>query len=91
MLTLPLPFSATCQPVNCYEPEIPSYGKITAKHFTFGSVANYSCVYGYMLVGNPSVECDVDGSWKGAMPVCQPVDCGVPEVRAVLRHSDNIS
>ncbi|XP_042878589.1 sushi, von Willebrand factor type A, EGF and pentraxin domain-containing protein 1-like isoform X2 [Penaeus japonicus] len=75
-------YNTTCQPVNCYEPEIPSYGKITAKHFTFGSVANYSCVYGYMLLGNPSVVCDADGTWKGALPVCQPVDCGVPEAPA---------
>ncbi|KAG0721266.1 Sushi, von Willebrand factor type A, EGF and pentraxin domain-containing protein 1 [Chionoecetes opilio] len=51
-------------------------GKITAKHFSFGSIANYSCMYGYMLVGNPSVECVADATWKGEIPVCHPVDCG---------------
>ncbi|KAG7158260.1 Sushi, von Willebrand factor type A, EGF and pentraxin domain-containing protein 1-like 3 [Homarus americanus] len=72
-------FNTTCEPVNCFEPEIPAFGKITAKHFSFSSVANYSCMYGYMLIGNPSVKCDVDGTWKGDLPICQPVDCGVPE------------
>lgn len=73
--------STTCDPVNCYEPAIPAFGKIIAKHFTYGSVANYSCVYGYMLVGNPSVVCEADGTWEGDMPTCVPVDCGDPEVR----------
>lgn len=75
--------STTCEPVNCYEPEVPSFGKITAKHFTLGSIANYSCMYGYMLVGNPSVECDVDSTWKGEIPECLPVDCGPLEVIVV--------
>ncbi|XP_045583570.2 sushi, von Willebrand factor type A, EGF and pentraxin domain-containing protein 1 isoform X3 [Procambarus clarkii] len=72
-------FNTTCEPVNCYEPAIPPFGKITAKHFSLGSIANYTCLYGYMLVGNPSVECDADGTWKGDLPLCQPVDCGLPE------------
>lgn len=72
-------FNTTCEPVNCYEPVIPQYGKITAKHFTLGSIANYSCIYGYMLIGNPSVECIADGTWRGERPICQPVDCGTPE------------
>ncbi|KAK8726504.1 hypothetical protein OTU49_010282 [Cherax quadricarinatus] len=72
-------FNTTCDPVNCYEPEVPPFGKITAKHFSLGSVANYTCMYGYMLVGNPSVECLADGTWRGELPVCKPVDCGPPE------------
>ncbi|XP_050712143.1 sushi, von Willebrand factor type A, EGF and pentraxin domain-containing protein 1-like isoform X3 [Eriocheir sinensis] len=71
-----LDYNTTCDPVNCFEPAVPAYGKITAKHFSLGSIANYSCMYGYMLVGNPSVECDVDATWKGDIPVCLPVDCG---------------
>ena len=74
--------STTCEPVNCFEPEVPPYGKITAKHFSFGSIANYSCMDGYMLVGNPSVKCDADSTWKGEIPVCLPVDCGGLEVTA---------
>ncbi|XP_071546933.1 sushi, von Willebrand factor type A, EGF and pentraxin domain-containing protein 1-like isoform X1 [Panulirus ornatus] len=74
-----LEVNTKCEPVNCYEPEVPPFGKITAKHFSLGSVANYSCMYGYMLVGNPSVECDIDATWKGGLPTCQPVDCGSPE------------
>ncbi|XP_063877551.1 sushi, von Willebrand factor type A, EGF and pentraxin domain-containing protein 1-like isoform X4 [Scylla paramamosain] len=73
-------FNTTCEPVNCFEPEVPPYGKITAKHFSFGSIANYSCMHGYMLVGNPSVECDSDSTWKGEIPVCLPVDCGALEI-----------
>ncbi|CAL4133700.1 unnamed protein product [Meganyctiphanes norvegica] len=70
----------TCTPLNCYEPTIPRMGKITAKSFTFSSIANYSCIYGYTLHGNPSVECGLDGSWIGDIPECLPVDCGEPEV-----------
>ncbi|XP_076046526.1 sushi, von Willebrand factor type A, EGF and pentraxin domain-containing protein 1-like [Oratosquilla oratoria] len=69
----------SCIPVNCGEPPIPLNGKITAKHFQYGSVANYTCMDGYHLVGNPSIFCDHDGFWKGSLPECQPVDCGIPE------------
>ncbi|KAK4305073.1 hypothetical protein Pmani_023017 [Petrolisthes manimaculis] len=71
--------NTTCDPINCFEPAIPAFGKIIAKHFTYGSVANYSCIYGYMLVGNPSVVCEADSTWEGGLPTCVPVDCGEPE------------
>ncbi|KAK7079301.1 hypothetical protein SK128_011484 [Halocaridina rubra] len=72
--------SGSCEAVNCFEPTIPPYGKITAEHFNYGSIANYSCLYGYMLTGNPSVVCEADGTWRGEIPICQPIDCGTPEV-----------
>ena len=37
----------------------------------FGSVATYTCVDGYFLVGDSSISCLDSGSWSGKEPVCQ--------------------
>ncbi|XP_068228821.1 sushi, von Willebrand factor type A, EGF and pentraxin domain-containing protein 1-like isoform X2 [Palaemon carinicauda] len=72
-------FNTTCEPVECCKPEVPIYGKVTAHTFYFGSIANYSCIHGYMLMGNRHIECTENGTWQGDLPICQPVDCGTPE------------
>ncbi|CAL4140304.1 unnamed protein product, partial [Meganyctiphanes norvegica] len=70
--------SFTCELLNCPEPIVPHMGLITVNSSTFGSIANYSCIFGYTLNGNPSVECGSAALWMGDIPKCLPVDCGTP-------------
>ena len=37
----------------------------------FGSVATYTCLDGYSLVGDSSITCLASGSWSNKEPVCQ--------------------
>ncbi|XP_064386146.1 uncharacterized protein LOC135334769 isoform X3 [Halichondria panicea] len=46
-----------------------------------GTVATYTCVIGYRIVGTTSAtmttrSCLTNGGWSGSDPTCQPVDCG---------------
>ena len=47
---------------------------ITAKDFTVGVIASYSCDLGYYLMGNRTVECEQDGTdgvWSNSPPICE--------------------
>lgn len=41
-----------------------------------GALAHYSCATGHTLSGPTSQSCGMDGSWAGAQPTCEAVDCG---------------
>ncbi|XP_072047222.1 sushi, von Willebrand factor type A, EGF and pentraxin domain-containing protein 1-like [Amphiura filiformis] len=58
-------------------PQIAASGYIasTSCLHTFGSVATYQCYPGYRLVGDDEVQCGMDGSWNGIVPICQEVRC----------------
>ena len=64
--------------VDCGDPGTPLHA---VKHYintTVGSLINFTCLTGYMLVGATSIECMVDGRWSDVLPTCPPVDCGDP-------------
>ncbi|KAM9751858.1 membrane cofactor protein-like isoform 3-T3 [Menidia menidia] len=44
----------------------------------FGHKAYVTCDPGYILVGNPTLNCG-DKGWEGRLPVCEVVTCGPPE------------
>ena len=46
------------------------YGKVEYKETYIGSVAIYSCDYGYKLEGNSRRECEHSGYWSGKQPEC---------------------
>ena len=43
----------------------------TSQGTTLDQVANYSCNNGYLLVGNMTRTCQVDGMWSGTEPFCR--------------------
>ncbi len=61
---------------NCDEMELtnPMDGMVTYTNNTIGSIATYSCINGYRLVGDSTRECVVvstsQNSWLGIPPVC---------------------
>ncbi len=52
---------------------------------TFGNVAEYSCVSGYMLIGNVTQTCSSNGNWSGIAPRCKAIP--VPTVSLSSRKS----
>ena len=47
------------------------YGKVDHKGVNVGDKANYSCDYGYKLVGTRTRKCLYDGNWSGKEPKCK--------------------
>lgn len=76
-LLTPLPFSLLFQSriisvaISCGDPGVPPNAIISGTHsWTYGSVLQYSCLPGGMLVGNSTRHCQEDGTWSGAPPYC---------------------
>ena len=59
-------------PVDCGPLTNPDNGQVdTPQGTTFNQVATYSCNNGYLLVGNMTRVCQVDGRWSGTDPFCR--------------------
>ncbi len=57
---------------DCPRIYAPKYGSIKVAGYGPGSLAYYSCDYGYDIYGPSSRKCQHDGSWYGNIPVCRP-------------------
>ncbi|XP_055388118.1 sushi, von Willebrand factor type A, EGF and pentraxin domain-containing protein 1 [Condylostylus longicornis] len=69
-----------CQSITCEELNPTNYLEISVMESrTVGSIVKYKCVRGRNLLGNNTRTCLKSGNWSGKPPLCQPVDCGVPE------------
>lgn len=65
----------TCEPVRCPPlddpPEILQPQLHLEEHNTsYGGRAVFSCSWGYRLVGQPGLECELNGQWSGPLPEC---------------------
>ncbi|XP_057333972.1 sushi, von Willebrand factor type A, EGF and pentraxin domain-containing protein 1 isoform X2 [Microplitis mediator] len=72
-----------CQsnPSSCGSPDKYENTTIIGTKKTIGSTIEYICPDGYMLIGNKSRACEVNGFWSGKPPTCKYVDCGtLPEL-----------
>ena len=68
----------TCDPKDCGAPGVPLHGSVVAASTLFKAVATYACGSGYTLSGALTRTCQSDQTWSAAVPICVPVDCGVP-------------
>ena len=59
-------FSLDCGSLDC-----PCNGDVLVTDTTFGSIANYDCMLGYVLLGNPTRTCLDTGLWDGEPPCCE--------------------
>ena len=64
--------------IDCGDPGTPVYGINFSVSTTLGSVINFTCLSGYVLVGASSIQCNGDGRWSDLLPQCLPIDCGNP-------------
>ncbi|XP_019620833.1 PREDICTED: uncharacterized protein LOC109467329 [Branchiostoma belcheri] len=68
-LTVPI-----CTRKQCPVLAAPLNGAKIGSNF-YQDVLQFTCGTGYNLVGNPSITCQADATWSGAVPTCQPVEC----------------
>ncbi|XP_069779037.1 sushi, von Willebrand factor type A, EGF and pentraxin domain-containing protein 1 isoform X2 [Narcine bancroftii] len=68
-----------CRPVECSQPELIRNGIVDIQGLTYLSHAVYTCKPGFRLSGNATVTCGENGEWLGGRPICQPVECPIPQ------------
>ena len=56
--------------VDCGDLDAPENGDVVYDETLEGSVANYSCNFGYRLDGDDQRVCQGDSMWSGEMPSC---------------------
>ncbi|XP_014203613.1 sushi, von Willebrand factor type A, EGF and pentraxin domain-containing protein 1 [Copidosoma floridanum] len=67
-----------CQskPSTCGSPEKLENTTIVSSKQRVGSVIEYACPSGHMLLGERERTCEPSGFWSGSPPSCKFVDCG---------------
>ena len=70
----------SCQPVECGKPEDVVNGVTSYTDTNFQSIVTYSCVKGYILIGNRIRTCQDDKNWSAVAPVCEIVQCDKPSM-----------
>uniref|UniRef100_A0A7N8WY87 CUB and Sushi multiple domains 1 n=1 Tax=Mastacembelus armatus TaxID=205130 RepID=A0A7N8WY87_9TELE len=64
--------------MSCGDPGVPPNAVLSGPHsWTYGSVLQYSCLPGGVLVGNATRHCQEDGTWSGAPPYCTGASSGI--------------
>ena len=59
----------SCRRVDCGSP--PGTATFVGLDFSYGGTVTYSCPEGYLLVGQPVMFCQADGTWSDEGPECQ--------------------
>ncbi|XP_035675655.1 sushi, von Willebrand factor type A, EGF and pentraxin domain-containing protein 1-like [Branchiostoma floridae] len=65
----------TCDPITCPALSPPSNGQMNGNSNLYGDQASFACDLGFELNGSPSLFCQQDGTWSGAQPVCNALQC----------------
>ena len=59
--------------IDCGIPGVPDNGRNSYNATTYSSVAQYACNANFQLVGTDVRQCQLDGTWSGAVPVCRRI------------------
>lgn len=51
-------------------PPLPKNGNAKYNGTYYSAMLNYTCDGGYLLLGNATSECQLNGKWSGFVPVC---------------------
>ncbi|XP_045463202.1 sushi, von Willebrand factor type A, EGF and pentraxin domain-containing protein 1 [Harmonia axyridis] len=69
------------EPSSCGGPDKKENTTIVGTDYRIGSIVQYRCPEGHMLVGEPSRRCLNNGVWSGSAPSCRYVNCGaLPDI-----------
>ena len=78
---------AKCVPGSCGQPPVVTHAYMNGNNFSLGGLVYYSCKVRYSLNGNNMLECGTDLTWKGVMPTCEMISCGIPPI---IQHASTI-
>ncbi|XP_074165140.1 complement receptor type 2 isoform X2 [Sminthopsis crassicaudata] len=70
-----------CKRRSCRTPAEPLNGKVQMINLQFGSIIQYSCDDGYLLIGHSSNQCIISENtaiWEYEAPLCEPIRCELP-------------
>ncbi|KHJ77843.1 sushi domain protein, partial [Oesophagostomum dentatum] len=70
-------FNKTCIPRSCPPLQPPENGDLLSisKKFTYPTVVQFQCNFGYQMMGPEFLQCLSDGMWNGTAPFCLPATC----------------
>ncbi|XP_018416817.1 PREDICTED: complement decay-accelerating factor-like [Nanorana parkeri] len=64
---------------QCGNPGEVENADMEAENFLFGSKVTYTCNAGYRMIGRRNYrECQADGTWSNALPICEVQLCPSP-------------
>ncbi|XP_069823519.1 P-selectin-like isoform X2 [Dendropsophus ebraccatus] len=74
----------TCEAIQCDRPPAPKNGAIACstdgEMLPYNAACNITCDKGFILEGNPSIQCVTPGRWSAESPQCKVIQCECPEV-----------
>ncbi|XP_066156690.1 uncharacterized protein [Euwallacea fornicatus] len=76
--TMRLNYICQHQPKACGRPEQPPNSTMLSPNFNVGSVVEYTCDEGHLLVGPSMRTCLETGFYNEFPPVCKRIQCGFP-------------
>lgn len=59
--------------IDCGIPGLPDNGGNSFNATTYPSVVRYACNANFQRVGTNMRQCQLDGAWSGAVPVCRRI------------------
>uniref|UniRef100_A0A7M5WWI0 Uncharacterized protein n=1 Tax=Clytia hemisphaerica TaxID=252671 RepID=A0A7M5WWI0_9CNID len=68
----------TCKISLCEDPGKPTNGTRIGDDFTVGSSVSFKCDEGFLLEGQSSITCGVNGKWNAQAPTCTEIRCTPP-------------
>ena len=66
-----------CQKANCTIVNVANAHSYKS-HSGVSVLVGYRCYTGYKLLGSAIRQCKRDGFWDSELPICQPVNCSIP-------------
>ncbi|KAF7241363.1 P-selectin [Varanus komodoensis] len=83
----------TCEAMKCLQLKQGENMKLRCSSpwapFSYGSACEFSCPEGYVLNGTKQMQCQADGSWSAAMPLCQ--ENVASSLTQVLRYTGGVA
>ncbi|XP_069823516.1 E-selectin-like isoform X2 [Dendropsophus ebraccatus] len=73
----------TCEAIQCDSPPAPKNGAIACfsdgETLPYNATCNFICDEGFILEGNPSIQCVTPSWWSAESPQCKAIQCERPE------------